>query len=282
MPTHDDATRQAQLNFFHTFGYLRLPGLLCDDIDEIIAAFEAIWQERGGGHAGRAHTGDARSCIVPFIDQHPRLCQLLDDPRIEGLLCDILGEGFNYVGSDGNFYSGDTAWHSDGMWSDGPMFLKVALYLDPVGWDSGALRVIPGSHHRGDAYADGLQQFLHQSQDQWGTAGSNIPAIAMTSAPGDVVIFNHKLKHSAWGGSKRRRMFTINCSQRFPDDKLDDLRGYINSHARFWIDRLYGPIMRDTADTKRMTHLEQVMANDGDLVSLAAKAREEMAEPARG
>ena len=57
---------QQQLNFFDTFGYLALPELMADCIDEIIDAFEQVWVERGGGHDGQPHDGERRSCIVPF------------------------------------------------------------------------------------------------------------------------------------------------------------------------------------------------------------------------
>src|SRR6185369_5103182 len=98
----------------------------------------------------------------------------------------------------------------------------------------------------------------------------------------DVVVFNHNTKHAAFGGGQWRRMFTINCAQRFPESKLDDLRSYINSHARFWIDRLYGETMIRTASARRKVYLEQVMANDGDMKALAEKARATMREPSRG
>jgi len=41
------------------------------------------WQERGRGLNGQVHEGKERSMSVQFIDQHERLCALLDDPRIE-------------------------------------------------------------------------------------------------------------------------------------------------------------------------------------------------------
>ena len=75
---------EQQLNFFETFGFLSLPGLMADCIDEITDVFERIWTEHGGGHNGQPHDGERRSCIVPFIDQHPTLCALLEDPRING------------------------------------------------------------------------------------------------------------------------------------------------------------------------------------------------------
>ncbi len=91
-----------QFNFLDTFGYLHFPGLIADVIDEVIDAFEEVWAERGGGHNGQPHDGEQRSCIVPFLDQHPRLCALLDDERIHGVLTSLLGDDFTYMASDGN------------------------------------------------------------------------------------------------------------------------------------------------------------------------------------
>ena len=104
----------------------------------------------------------------------------------------------------------------------------------------------------------------------------------METNPGDLLVFNHDLKHAAFGGSQRRRMFTMNCCQRYPDDKLQDLRDYIAGGARFWVEQAYGETMVGTASPERQVHLEQCMANDGHLVELSRAARERMAEPARG
>ena len=248
------ALSEQQRNFFHTFGYLGFPQLLADRATEIDNAFEALWQSHGGGHNGKRHDGTARSCIVPFIDQSPVLSSLLDDPRILGIATSLLGDDFNYMGSDGNFYVGDTRWHSDG-WHKQTMHIKIAFYLDPVTASSGALRVIPGNE---------------------------VPAVALETKPGDIVCFNHNTKHAAFGGSTHRRMFTINLCQRYPEERIQELRDYISGAARFWIDRVYGEAMVKTANPQRIRHLEQVMANDGHLAELARKARETMPEPSRG
>lgn len=270
-----------QLNFFHTFGYMSFPGVMADRIEEITDEFEALWASHGGGHNGRPHDGKARSCIVPFIDQRERLCSLLDDPRIVGIATSLLGDDFNYMTSDGNYYAGDTGWHSDG-WYPELLHIKIALYLDPLTRDTGCLRVIPGSHLPGDRYADALQQQVRQSQELWGLHGRDVPAMALETTPGDLVCFNHNTKHAAFGGSLRRRMFTINLSQRYPEDRLEALRSYIGGAARFWIDRLYSEVMVRTAGPERMRHLEQVMTNDGHLAELSRQARERMPEPSRG
>jgi len=268
---------------FDTFGFLAFPGLLADRIDAIIAAFEANWAAHGGGHHGRAHDGKARSALVQFLDQSPELCTLLDDPRVHDIAASLLGSDFNYMGSDGNFYVGDTSWHSDGYGGrGGPLHIKIAFYLDPLTRHTGALRVIPGSHRVGEPFADRLEREIRQSEDLWGIPGSAVPAVALETQPGDVVVFNHDLKHSAWGGSQRRRMFTMNCCQRYPDDKLQHLRDYLSHGARFWIERAYSDVIVSTATPDRMVHLEQVLANDGHLAELSRQRRAEMAEPARG
>ncbi len=277
-----------QLAFMETFGFLGFPGLLKDRIDGITGAFEAVWAERGGGHDGKPHDGTARSCIVPFIDQHPVLSALIDDPRVNGIFSSLLGDDFVYLGSDGNFYVDDTRWHSDTDWS-GKMrgappriYYKMAFYLDPLTRESGALRVIPGSHRWGDAYAESLESQIRKSGENWGVEGWEVPAVALETRPGDIVVFNQNTKHSAWGGGDRRRMFTVNCTARFADEDIPILKNEIAAAARFWLDSVYGEAMLETAGPARMKHLEQPLAHQDHLVEEVRKARLRMAEPSRG
>ena len=277
-----------QLTFMDVFGYLVFPGLLDDRIERIVEEFEGVFVAHGGGHYGRPHDGTARSCILPFIDQSEYLASLLDDPRIDGIFTSLLGEDYNYLGSDGNFYVGDTGWHSDTDWS-GKMrgkpprvFYKLALYLDPVNAATGALRVIPGSQRFGDRFAEDMQETLRQSQDKLGIPGNGVPAIALESKPGDVVIFNQNTKHSAWGGGNRRRMFTINCTKRYAEDEIPLLRNEIGAFARFWVNSVYGDAMLRTASAERMVHLKQPLEYQSHLVDEVIKAKATMTEPARG
>ena len=154
-----------EINRFRTFGYLAFPGHFADEIGDITGAFEKVWADHGGGHDGRPHDHRHRSALVPFIDQHEYLCSLIDDPRIEGVMASLLGDDFNYTGSDGNFYVGDTQWHSDGYLDKKYTSIKIAFYLDAVKRDSGCLRVIPGSHHFGDAFAEELHRAAPRSAE---------------------------------------------------------------------------------------------------------------------
>ena len=272
-----------QLAQFDTFGYLGFPGLLADRAQGIIDAYHAVWDAHGGGHNGKPHDGTARSVVVQFLDQSAYLSTLLDDPRIHDIAASLLGDDFNYMGSDGNFYVGDTKWHSDGYGGRGGLkHIKVAFYLDPLTRASGALRVIPGSHRVGEPFAENLERDIRKSEENWGIGGDQVPAIALETVAGDLLVFNHDIKHSAWGGSTHRRMFTMNCCQRYPADKIKDLRDYIAGGSRFLIERAFDNTIVRTASPERMVHLEQVLANDDHLAGLSAKRRLEMAEPARG
>jgi len=278
---NDYQLSEQQMNFFQTFGYLSFPGLLSDRIEAILNEFEAVWEAHGGGHNGKPHEGKARSCLVQFIDHSAYLSSLLDDPRIHGIATSLLGDDFNYMGSDGNYYVGDTGWHSDG-WHKHMTHIKIAFYLERLTRDTGALRVIPGSHKTEDSYAQSLQEQARHSLEKWGMHGRDIPAVALETTPGDIVCFNHNTKHAAFGGSARRRMFTMNLCQRYPESRIEELRNYIAGGSRFWIEHKYGEQMVRTASPERMRHLEQPMANDSHLAELSRQARERMSEPSRG
>jgi hypothetical protein len=273
---------QEQIRFFNTFGYLTFPGLLADGIDRIIEEFEKIWRDHGGGHDNKPHEGKARSCIVPFPDQSEYLSSLLDDPRIHDIIASLLGDDFNYTSGDGNFYIGDTQWHSDGYDGNRIPSIKIAFYLDRLTHNTGAVRVIPGSHLCGDTYADSLQDNIRDSVEKWGVEGNQVPAVVVETEPGDIVVFWHNTKHAAFGGSQRRRMYTMNFYQHVPDDRLEDFQNALAHEGRFWIDRIHGEAMLKTAGPERMVHLQQVIDNDFKVKEVHTRLRQERAEPSRG
>ena len=278
----DTRLTQQQIDFFNTFGYLCFSGLLADCIDGIIAEFERVWERHGGGHHGRPHDEDQRSCIVPFPDKSEYLSSLLDDPRIHDIAAGLLGEDFNYTSGDGNLYVGDTRWHSDGYSGTRIPSIKIAFYLDPVTADTGAVRVIPGSHHCGDAYADSLERSVRESSEQWGIPPEEVPAVIVETEPGDIVVFWHNTKHSAFGGSVRRRMYTMNFYEHVPGERLEDFQNALANEGRFWIDHILGEEMLRTAGPERTVHLRQVIENDFKVKEVHARLRAERPEPSRG
>ena len=257
---------QQQINFFDTFGFLHVKGALKNDIGWITAEFEAVHRNSGLGH-----DGNARTSIVPFVDQSEKLCTLLEHPVVEGVAESLLGADFNYLASDGNYYTGDTSWHSDGWWDPACRFLKIAYYLDPLSYSTGALRVIPGSHIIADTFGESAQQVCN-SQDRLGVHGREIPAVALETEPGDLAIFNHNCKHASFGGSARRRMFTMNLGEHAKNpEQIDRLKKYLAAHIPRWAPRTHSELMRATANERRMRHLRQVIENEGHVAELHQK-----------
>ena len=64
--------------------------------------------------------------------------------------------------------------------------LGFAAYLEPLAADTGALRVVPGSHRDLDEGSDG-------------------PEVVLETQPGDVIVFDEHLLHSSSGGRDRRQ-----------------------------------------------------------------------------
>ena len=259
---------EQQKRFFETFGYLKFPGLVQDDLGSITAEFEAVFQQLQIQHDGTKHSGSGH-----FVDQRAGLCALLDNPNILAAASGLLGDDFNYLGSDGNYYVGDTLWHPDGTHYLGK-YVKFAFYLDSLTRDTGALRVIPGSH-RVDVLDTWDARQAGKSEELWGIAQRDVPAVALETVPGDVVAFNHNLMHAAFGGSSSRRMFTLNlCRHASTKEEVKELRDHINSHSHYCVS-LHSDIMRDTAGPERQRHLRQITELESDLPRLHEEKRRE-------
>ena len=249
-----------QIAFFDTFGYLVVRQLLTkEETAEITKAFDWSIQNWGGGNK---HDGTKRTMLAGPIEHTQELCALMDHPGILGLIGGVTGENFNYCGGDGNYYTGDTGWHPDGNW--GQLWAtKTAFYLDEVRRDTGCLRVIPGSQHP-DHLLRRKSINVNNSQEDFGVEPQDFPgSIALESSPGDVVIFNHDLYHASFGGNKKRRMFTMNCTRHAKTtEDIDTLRSYLSKHSPGASDLvttggMYFPTMRDTANDVRLSHIWQ-------------------------
>ena len=269
-----------QINFFHTFGFILFKGLFLDNIEDIINSFDEVFKLKTKKQKFNLINVE-RLCIPQFIDSHNDLANLIDDQRIISIGESILGNNFNYMGSDGNYYNSNTSWHSDG-WVSNILHIKLAFYLDHLKHNKGCLKILPGSHNIHDKYSKDLDISLKNKNSYLKKLGAEVPSISIETKPGDLICFNHNLKHSSYGGGDKRRMFTINLSQRYPEENLRDLKDYINKGSRFWIDRAYGDIMVNTGSNKRMKYLAQVLENEEELKYYSMLARKKMKKPANG
>lgn len=235
-----------QKRYFDSFGFLFLPGAMGDDIEWIDAEFEAALTR-----SGRTHDGSERTSFSDEIVLRERICALVENPVIDGVLSGLLGDGFIYLGTGADIYVGDSQWHPD-MHAAAVPHLKLALYLDPLTSETGALRVVPGSHVQG--FKGNLD-----TEELWGLSAGDVPCCSPDNTPGDIAVFNLHTLHNALGGDSRRRMLNIvacaNCRTREQLAYLDERIGYHQGSV-------YSDVMIATATPERMPHLELILERE--------------------
>jgi hypothetical protein len=136
----------------------------------------------------------------------PFFASLMEDPRFLNPAQQLCGEDVLGIGVDVNHYVGNTSWHPD-TGDTAQVAVKYIFYLDSVGADSGALRLIPGSH------------LLRGAERQRFTEGINktpleeVPCQAVATQPGDVIAFDIRTWHTSWGGNSNRRACNLDYFQ---------------------------------------------------------------------
>lgn len=203
---------KTQIDFYCTFGFLKFNQYFSENELEIInTEFEA-----GMILAGLNDRPDNHLMLLKWSDMGPEspfLRSLQEDPRFLGVAEQIYGEDVVGVFCNANRYSGNsTEWHPDveNIHFHG---IKFLIYLQPVDGESGALRVIPGSHK--NPLHDKLLEIKLRGPDSpylnaSGYEINDIPAHICNSEPGDVIAFDFRLWHAAWSGTTDRRMCSLN------------------------------------------------------------------------
>ena len=179
----------------------------------------------------------------------------------------MLGDDYLYRTSEGNIFSSGTYWHTDLYNIDFKyQHLKMIFYLDPVEEHSGCFRTIPGSHHWGDKFSKLLERDIYKPEENYGLSAEEIPGQIIPTQPGDLLIFDYRLKHATCDTGSTRRMFTIAASERFADEDLSSLAKLIGE-LKEYTGTIYQQTLIDSASPKRMTHLEQSLSCESLLKS---------------
>ena len=92
--------------------------------------------------------------------------------------------------------------------------IKFTFYLSNVDGDSGALRVLPGSHLTPFSDAIAGVPLLDQEEQDDGLAVDELPATVLATRPGDAILFDFRIWHASWRGGLDRRMFSLMCECR--------------------------------------------------------------------
>lgn len=191
-----------QLNHFHTFGFLVFRQLLTkNEMARFSAEFNAgmcAWLDEG------VFDGQTRHYATLMEEQSPFIAALADDPRFGDVAEQLFGKQSIAIAVDGSYMVGNTEWHPDTA-SLNYAGIKFCIYPDRLTADTGALRVIPGSHH------DPFHSLLDKDdcREGYGVTPEKMPAFVFESEPGDVLAFNVGVWHSSFGGASGRRQGVI-------------------------------------------------------------------------
>lgn len=200
MTRHVSATTSAAVSaadaaFFDVFGFVVVKdavdaAALRAEIDDVVAGGAAD----DGGDAG-VDTGVARVVYAPLMTRRTPVSLALVD-ALAPLAEALLGGPVLPVRAKGMRYRGDTTWHRD---ADGALSsLGCAAYLDVLTPETGALRLLPGSHSGG--YADDVALLL---EGRPRLAAGALPGTCPALLPGDLLVFDEHLFHASAGGGTR-------------------------------------------------------------------------------
>jgi hypothetical protein len=239
------------VDHFRTFGFTVLRGYLADRVsalrDEVDAAirdaYAASYDERViDGISG--HYLPMASRLTPVSAS-----LACDDPRLIDAAGQLLGGPVIPECPEGILYYFEAGWHTDD--GIGVRGVKFAAYFDELTGDTGALRLVPGSHHpeqnaRLAAYS--CRRGPARTDAEAAAYQASIPGYIADTSPGDVIAFDLDTWHASAGG--RDRLAWTAVYQRCPetDSERDrTLRSVQDSFEQAFrgFDRGRYPIWRD-------------------------------------
>jgi hypothetical protein len=228
----------ADLAHYWRDGYAIVRGFFGEDeVDEIGVALDQLYAE-GVGHGRCFRHGNLfynvareREGSEPLVRmvQWPSYHQsLLNDVRLdtrfaellEPLIGNTLKQIINQVHWKAPGSLGDFAWHQDSRFRRpasayrnlATSYVQTGLAIDPHRPESGCMRIIPGSHLRGDLDMDCSQKALGtaMSEDALEAVGlSEDHVIDLLLEPGDLALWSPYLVHGSGKNvsSHKRRLF---------------------------------------------------------------------------
>ena len=218
-----------QKRHFEVFGFLALRGLFDESEMAIITqeAHEVFLEERNG----QPFAGTERQKVGNMFPMRPFLDRVVDDDRIHGIACGLLGSDYILDSTEGNVFAEDTQWHG----GDGRFrilrSIKIGIYLEPLKANSGCLRVMPGSHV--PPFVDALKplkkQFVDQSFRPFALNGPELLGHVIETQPGDVLVFPEELFHASFHGKPGRVQLAINfAANPVTQRQIDFVKGLYN------------------------------------------------------
>jgi hypothetical protein len=144
----------------------------------------------------------------------PFYSSLLEDPRFYGPAAQLFGDDIFGLEVNSYRYVGNTSWHfndgSPNIYGYGPKYQFPVF--GPVTAETGALRVIPGSHK--DPWQSELTRWwplarASASKERAREYLDKVPCYVTECDPGDAVLFDMRIVHGTFGGSVDRKVSAV-------------------------------------------------------------------------
>jgi hypothetical protein len=248
-----------QVDHFRTFGFAVLRGYLADRAAVLRAEADAAIRD------AYAATYDER--VIDGISGHylpmagrltPASASLVcDDPRFTDAAGQLLGGPVIPECPEGVLYFAEAGWHADD--GIGVRGVKFAAYFDELTADTGALRLVPGSHHpEQNARLAAYSKRRRPARDGAGFAAyqASFPGFVAATSPGDVIAFDLHTWHASVGGRDRLAWNAVYLRCPETDDERDRTlrsahdgfeqayRGFDSGRYPVWRDWLGGAAAR--------------------------------------
>lgn len=192
-----------EISHYRAFGFVVLRGLLAGDEVARLAteAKTELTEAFGGLGTDPGDEGGIPGDYLPLMVDRAPFSQALvaDDPRLFQAAAELGGAPMVPTPALAVCFTGNAGWHTD----VGPAVggVKFLLHLEPRAAETGALRVIPGSHEPG--FARRLESYWACDPSRQGFEGWPVPGAVVPTEPGDAIAFDVHLFHSSRGGGKR-------------------------------------------------------------------------------
>ena len=194
-----------QILHFRAFGFVVLRGFLDEhEVARLRAEVTtSIGEAFGGVGTGddAEGTGGIRGDYLPLsVDRAPLSQSLIaDDARFFQGSTELVGHPTVPTVPIATCFTSNSGWHTDD--GRGVGGVKFLAYLESRTAETGALRVMPGTHV--PEYQCRINEYWSQDPAAQGFAAWPVPGVALETEPGDVIAFNVHLFHSSDGGHNR-------------------------------------------------------------------------------
>ena len=244
-----------QVDHFRTFGFVVLRGYLADRTGALRAEADAAIRD---AYAATYHERVIDGISGHYLPMASRVTPVsaslvCDDPRFTDAAEQLLGGPVIPECPEGVLYFAEAGWHTDD--GIGVRGVKFAAYFEQLTAGTGALRLVPGSHHpEQNARLAAYSKRRGRVRDDTGFAAcrTSFPGYVAATSPGDVIAFDLHTWHASTGGRDRLAWNAVylRCPQtqderdrtlRYAHDGFEQAyRGFDSGRYPVWRDWLAG------------------------------------------